>query len=1496
MLHHSKLLIALLFAVLLPDQHALEVGLRSAALGAAPPPDAGPAPGPSGAFLPTSLERLDDDDKSATGIDKSREESGLEKILGAGEECPLAKFNMHSNRYEVTPVQHRIRSKLELRRRASSGTPCTGTLVNNRTFGFEAAHYDPHKGVWQGVFAVPSELYDWHRECPLEGGEWFELCLMNNPICLARVEIPPAKSWLERLELVGFVPRERKGQLRSCLNWLCAIMVIYLLLALGVWVSVPYIIDIMGLSDESELKERQHSAGRTDEITIQGIPLPWELMVMSLVSLARFAATALSLVLVICYFMLQRDVQRIHAYILFYGPVVLTILHVFVVFRSLAASLLYNSMLRDRMHIVFNPRPLMIWEPFLVAAGAVAITMLYAGFRTLTRDMLRQECPELFHLKEGIHQIHYCDFTSIGLYSFAKLWGLIFPLGYLLALLCIDEFFEWKLVPLHDIYLNTPNSQELLGETRSVVYRQFVFAAHEKAIADGNSSVTFSWAREWVKENPPEDEGEYLLRHTSMRFFPRVKIMFLGTFSVWSWRMRFRYMQSRAFQLRILIAVAIAAVCWSFCLAIFAEIFRLKLVPTLVEVTPAIGQLSPAFDPYVFNYNLFIDHRVKSTNFEVSADKDTVSTVALHLQGISESETARQPWTSGTKRIQVPLFVQNAFAGANNTQDTAYMASRNSPVVIRLHVLGAGLEFEYRITVVKTETRISSLEYRYNTSRSVNEVVVKKKIDWESVSGVEESDEEKEEFGDDFESAAVYVPIDTKNVSVSMERSLAIYGPAGNTVVSGAEVDEFEAERKVLLCASGDKNCKEKRGVKTVEVQNDVTAVPIVLKPAGSDPFRFSVNIIRVANRLVNLDIEQPGTGKPTKGWGAMPLLPPFRPFTESFESFFEVPYYGDDHQDDSYQTLFLRVVPQGNSRTNWVEAEVVPNDNSEVELELFCSPHQDDDEDLLDPSVASITSDLECGATDAQTRDPESGKPTEDIIIRDKTSGRGFRKHFFIRYKYKVADIAPFTLFLRVAYLEHATELAEVGHRVYEVKFLPQVPMRLELSAPRASPGSVMLQSDIGKGISRKTFDLPLFLSPEFRSDILQYTAVVPRDVDDAVMVHLMQKHSLWASSGSAPLQGLGRGAELRQEVKLQHGPDCIEEEISPTLQPHKFQVDSAPSPAAVPPSIAAEPAPTLLQTSNEICPVRVRIYERMEGFPRTYTVKLHPAKQDDVLLVGMLGSDADIASIKPLSGFQPSVQQIYSSLKDLEWTWGPASSAATPTEAPAPAAAAPASSMEDGDIALITPAAASKAMSTDSALAVAPQKPNLLQVLRLNQSQDDLMPWTGEPLPTGSLSILAASRDAALTVHWNGLPLPLSRSEDLWWQASLSGKALVEACWCDREQVLRSCRRELRAQAPIGVRAFYRPNECELTLKVDEKTAHVIRIGHDLDGVDDGLLEKAADEADEAKPVKVKAAGQSSSLMEVLSRVPRRSSTETELSASPDGEEFLIPQGFVF
>lgn len=687
--------------------------------------------------------------------------------------------------------------------------------------------------------------------------------------------------------------------------------------------------------------------------------------------------------------------------------------------------------------------------------------------------------------------------------------------------------------------------------------------------------------------------------------------------------------------------------------------------------------------------------------------------------------------------------------------------------MLELSVRGAGSTFVYRFTLIKTRTTIASMKYRYNTSTEADEVVISKNVDWDQLMAGEAGVKS---------GVKLYVPEDAASVAIEMRRAVNIYGPAGDTVVTGGELDNFSAANKVTFCPKTG-HCSKQEGAHRIKNLEGATSIPVLLNPDGHDPDRFLVTVVRVSDRLIELDLDEMEEKRGIAGWSKLEEFPSFDPLKTEYQAFFNVPE-GDSLGSDKWATTFFRVTPQGDSYMNWVEVELEAQDPG-MKLDTFCQ-HAGGGSELLDPTSEMLDEELLCEPSSAEMAKLASGNGTEELMMRVNNNMVTYRGHFYVRAKYRLSDPKPFTVRMRVMrHVRGALEPLSEPH-VYEVRAFPQITESFQIFTDvpgpksfRPPPAEALLQLfESGGGLSaglqssapapapaRAAGELtvPIFLSPPFHARTLNYTAVLPLSLAGALDVRLTDSRSFWAASSGdkkpSELESAGLDTVVHQLVDLRrrgHG-QCV-----------------APGP-------------------GELCPLNVRVYQRSPGYPRTYTVSFAEAKSDQVMFVGMrVGT-----GLSPLPGFRPDVRRMSTSLGELPFKW------VYPAPAPAPAASAPASAEPAEEPAGI-------------ALAQVPRD---------------------GAVPSGSLWVLATSAEQVVGARWNDAALAALREGGQWWRFEIPGPALAEACWCNRQHIVTGCKVRLEEQAPRLTARHLRPNSCSMQVLVDDRVAYDVLIGLALD-----------------------------------------------------------------
>merc|ERR1719311_1898962 len=224
---------------------------------------------------------------------------------------------------------------------------------------------------------------------------------------------------------------------------------------------------------------------------------------------------------------------------------------------------------------------------------------------------------------------------------------------------------------------------------------------------------------------------------------------------------------------------------------------------------------------------------------------------------------------------------------------------------------------------------------------------------------------------------------------------------------------------------------------------------------------------------------------------------------------------------------------------------------------------------------------------------------------------GQDFKGHVLVRMEMKEKG-QPFEVRMVVVAKENVTQ-----DRVYTFRFLPQEPMRLVLRLPSG---------------------VPAVLQPPFRSDVLNYSAVVPVAANE-VTVEMAPTSSFWAATDIRSVNA-GSGGRLRNGV--QQTLSIREPRRGPLIRPTNFpgEVPGDDVDRSLAEELAEETnasarvkSDVILKTDVTLCPVEVEAFERKADFPRVFHVELLPAAPGTITYIGPTERAA-------LPAFSPSVR----------------------------------------------------------------------------------------------------------------------------------------------------------------------------------------------------------------------------------------------------------------
>jgi hypothetical protein len=479
---------------------------------------------------------------------------------------------------------------------------------------------------------------------------------------------------------------------------------------------------------------------------------------------------------------------------------------------------------------------------------------------------------------------------------------------------------------------------------------------------------------------------------------------------------------------------------------------------------------------------------------------------------------------------------------------------------------GAGTTQTYTFTAVKTHTMVTELAYTFLASGEL--VTVKRNLqEHQLIASAEGGGEETQPS--ELEDIDVYVPPTTEDVNISLATEMILYGPM-HRVIDPDEFDWLEAGASLHLCPPDAEHCKQSKEEKIAmqALEGGVVAVPVVLSAKGGETSTFTVSLVRVQNRLIDFDVNKFVPGE--EGWNPLVLVPPFEPLHLFYEVFFDDPI-------DGISDMFLKMTPAGDPGVNHIRMETDAPEG--ISLIPFCRHPEE-------YMIAERDEELDC------VTDPNA------IEIRSP-DGQALKGHVLVRLEMKKKS-QPFEVRMVVIAEENVTQ-----NRVYTFRFLPQEPMRLVLRMPSG---------------------VPAVLTPPFRSDVLNYSAVVPAAATE-LTVEMAPTASFWATSD--PSERFGNAGEtgrmrtgVQQLVPIR--APCRGQLERPTNFPGEVPGDDVDRSLAE--ELAADTNASAHVTKDvvlaggrgDLCPVEVEAFERKADFPRVFHVDLLPAAPGTVTYMG--------------------------------------------------------------------------------------------------------------------------------------------------------------------------------------------------------------------------------------------------------------------------------------
>merc|ERR1719171_2655387 len=605
--------------------------------------------------------------------------------------------------------------------------------------------------------------------------------------------------------------------------------------------------------------------------------------------------------------------------------------------------------------------------------------------------------------------------------------------------------------------------------------------------------------------------------------------------------------------------------------------YYMHLYPTLQKVEIMNGHLEPPFQPHIFEYTILVDKGVKGDTIDVVPNPDvTAEYVVYDNRGLETRYDLVDE--GGLGNVYIPYLRSSSSESQHDAEGDEFLEAQEHPVTFYIDANGAGTTQTYTFTAVKTHTMVTELAYTFLASGELV-TIVRSLQEPTLIASAEGGGEEVQPS--ELEDIDVYVPPTTENVNISLATEMILYGPM-HRVIDPDEFDWLEAGASLHLCPPDAEHCKQSKQeqIATQALEGGVVAVPVVLSAKGGETSTFTVSLVRVQNRLIDFDVHKFVPGE--EGWKPLVLVPPFDPLHLFYEVFFDDPI-------DGISDMFLQMTPAGDPGVNHVRMETDTPDG--ISLVPFCRHPEE-------YMIAERDAELDCVV------DPNA------LQIKS-ADGQEFKGHVLTRLEMQKKS-QPFEVRMRIIAEQNVTQ-----DRIYTFRFLPQEPMRLVLRLPSG---------------------LPAVLQPPFRSDVLNYSAVVPMTANE-VTVEMAPTSSFWATTDLNNMGVTGSSGRLRNGVQqvVPIVEPCQRQLVRPTNFPGEVPGDdvdrSLAEELAEETNASAQVKSDVILKKKTLCPVEIEAFERKADFPRVFHVELLPAAPGTITYVGPTDRAA-------LPAFSPSVR----------------------------------------------------------------------------------------------------------------------------------------------------------------------------------------------------------------------------------------------------------------
>jgi len=691
----------------------------------------------------------------------------------------------------------------------------------------------------------------------------------------------------------------------------------------------------------------------------------------------------LSLLFLCFYFVMRREVTTFRRNVIIAFPVVLILVHSYILLKALFHMMLYFAVLEHRRHLTFPPKTM--WRTCLQTHWLIAIIVSSCWFVVVIESVY----------VDILHDFKWHDsakrWVTMILSIALKVYGMFFPAIFCLTQLYSDNHIEKRLATLHGLYCLAPARPHGMHVRRGRELEAQMFRIALAEMPDIPVETLFDTG-DFIYQ---ETMGMYFDVETLIQYAGRIQcpektqmqkklVDFSISRQIWTWRIRLASERDPIRSIRRVAIIIIASGTLAVLFVCTSLLYIQLLIPTLNHVTMTDGQLFPPFRPSIHDYNIYVNKYTRSGTLAVKSNSDLVNQAEVVFPNSEYSES----WKGKHHAIHIN-FHKRSFQESINKKNYQQKQSEEEPEFFTINAYGAGVTMTYRFTVIKTDMAMVSMDYTYQLKNGVDPVHVQQQLDVDSLHSHSLEYEAATQSSRDSDNQLVsYIPESTNKLTLAVAKHIIIYGPTDTDPTDfKATTFRVNTSAKVRICKKFFW-CPKRMDERRVFLGTKMKTVSLGLRgnKVGLPNF-FPVSIVPVKNRLVMVDVEVFMDFQ----WKKIPLIPTFFPFNSFYDVFFDL----NPNPITQEETLFFRVRPAGSPLTNYVRIDIdmdnkrgaPASDNPLVDdgadSQVFCQKRYFGLE-LLEKSFDPSTGEIKLDISDKGGRDvliEEEQKPNQKKI-----------------------------------------------------------------------------------------------------------------------------------------------------------------------------------------------------------------------------------------------------------------------------------------------------------------------------------------------------------------------------------------------------------------------------------------------------------------------------------------------------------------------------------